>query len=130
MGQRIRELRKRRGLSLEVVAASTGLSIGFLSQIERGLSSPTLRALTALADVSGVGIADLLQESAPLGDDAPTIARGGGRTGVTMWKSGIRKAVLAGGAAAAGARFAFTVLDFAAGASSGADFYSHGGEEA
>ncbi len=130
VGQRIRELRKRRGLSLEMVAASTGLSIGFLSQIERGLSSPTLRALTSLADATGVGIADLLQDSSSLSDHPPTITRGGGRTDVVMWKSGIRKAVLAAGVAAPSARFAFTVLDFEAGASSGVEFYSHRGEEA
>jgi transcriptional regulator with XRE-family HTH domain len=33
------------------------LSIGFLSQIERGLSSPSLRVLATSADVLGVGIA-------------------------------------------------------------------------
>ena len=45
VGQRIRELRRARKLSLETVAARTKLSIGFLSQIERGLSSPSLRVL-------------------------------------------------------------------------------------
>jgi len=44
-------------MSLEAVAARTELSIGFLSQIERGLSSPSLRVLATLADVLGVGIA-------------------------------------------------------------------------
>ena len=130
VGRRIRELRKQRGLSLEAVAASTGLSIGFLSQIERGLSSPTLRALTSLADVSGVGIADLLQDAPEAGGDMPTITRGDRRADVVMWKSGIRKAVLAGGAVTGAARFAFTVLEFEAGASSGSEFYSHRGEEA
>ena len=130
VGQRIRELRKGRGLSLEAVAVATGLSIGFLSQIERGLSSPTLRALTSLADVTGVGIADLLQDFSPPRDHPPTITRGDGRSDVVLWRSGIRKAVLAGGIAAPSARFAFTVLDFEAGASSGVEFYSHRGEEA
>jgi len=41
-------------MSLEAVAARTELSIGFLSQIERGLSSPSLRVLATLADVLGV----------------------------------------------------------------------------
>ncbi|RZK82780.1 MAG: XRE family transcriptional regulator, partial [Methylobacterium sp.] len=40
VGQRLRALRQERRLSLEKVAASTGLSIGFISQVERGLSSP------------------------------------------------------------------------------------------
>ena len=58
VGQRIRELRRGRKLSLETVADRTDLSIGFLSQIERGLSSPSLRVLATLADVLGIGIAD------------------------------------------------------------------------
>ncbi len=39
VGRRIRELRRARALSLETVVARTDLSIGFVSQIERGLSS-------------------------------------------------------------------------------------------
>lgn len=56
VGRRIRDLRRVRQFSLETVAARTELSIGFLSQIERGLSSPSLRVLATLADVLGVGI--------------------------------------------------------------------------
>src|SRR5947209_7313611 len=59
VGRRIRDLRRIRQFSLERVAARTELSIGFLSQIERGLSSPSLRVLATLADVLGVGIAAL-----------------------------------------------------------------------
>ena len=59
VGRRIRDLRRARELSLETVAARTNLSIGFISQIERGLSSPSLRVLATLADVLGVGIAAL-----------------------------------------------------------------------
>ncbi|MCX4194647.1 ABC transporter permease subunit [Methylobacterium organophilum] len=38
VGQRLRGLRRARGLSLEAVASSTGLSIGFISQVEAALS--------------------------------------------------------------------------------------------
>ena len=48
VGQRIRDLRREHKLSLETIAAKTDLSIGFLSQIERGLSSPSLRVLATL----------------------------------------------------------------------------------
>ena len=59
VGRRIRGLRHEHKLSLETIADRTDLSIGFLSQIERGLSSPSLRVLATLADVLGVGIAAL-----------------------------------------------------------------------
>ena len=35
IGTRMRELRKARGLTLKALAAQTGLSIGYLSQLER-----------------------------------------------------------------------------------------------
>ena len=52
-------MRREHGLSLETIADRTDLSIGFLRQIERGLSSPSLRVLATLADAVGVGIATL-----------------------------------------------------------------------
>ena len=68
VGQRIRDLRRSRKLSLETIAARTDLSIGFLSQIERGLSSPSLRVLATIADVLGVGIAGLFGAKETAGD--------------------------------------------------------------
>ena len=44
-GSRIREMRKRRGLTLKEVAEATGYTIGHISQIERDLKSPSLVAL-------------------------------------------------------------------------------------
>lgn len=48
MGQRIRELRQRRGWTLEELASKCGLSVSFLSQVERGLSSLSLSSLQAI----------------------------------------------------------------------------------
>lgn len=48
-GRRIREMRKRRGLTLKEVAESTGYTIGHISQIERDLKSPSLVALRKIA---------------------------------------------------------------------------------
>ena len=59
VGARIRALRRSKGLGLNEMSARTGLSIGFLSQMERGLSSPTLRALTSLADAMPVSYTHL-----------------------------------------------------------------------
>ena len=49
-GSRIREMRKRRGLTLKEVAEATGYTIGHISQIERDLKSPSLVALRKIAD--------------------------------------------------------------------------------
>ena len=48
-GSRIREMRKRRGLTLKEVAEATGYTRGHISQIERDLKSPSLVALRKIA---------------------------------------------------------------------------------
>ena len=48
-GRRIREMRKRRGLTIKEVAEATGDTIGHISQIERDLKSPSLVALRKIA---------------------------------------------------------------------------------
>ena len=48
-GSRIREMRKKRGLTLKEVAEATGYTIGHISQIERDLKSPSLVALRKIA---------------------------------------------------------------------------------
>ncbi|HMH98630.1 MAG TPA: helix-turn-helix transcriptional regulator, partial [Bradyrhizobium sp.] len=89
VGQRIRDLRRTRAMSLEAVAARTELSIGFLSQIERGLSSPSLRVLATLADVLGVGIAGLFgaKENDAAAPDA-IVTRERQRAELNLWRTG------------------------------------------
>src|SRR5258708_37090282 len=91
VGRRIRERRRARALSLETVVARTDLSIGFVSQIERGLSSPSLRVLATLADVLGVGIAALF--GATPSDDASggVVTRQPQRAELKLWRTGISK---------------------------------------
>src|SRR5438552_2872770 len=95
VGRRIRDLRRIRQFSLETVASRTDLSIGFLSQIERGLSSPSLRVLATLADVLGVGIAALFGAT-PGGDGASggVVTRQLQRAELKLWRSGISKQLL------------------------------------
>jgi transcriptional regulator with XRE-family HTH domain len=62
IGSRLRELRREREMSIQAVAQATGLSIGFVSQVERGLSSPSVRDLVRIAEVLG-GDFNLLVEA-------------------------------------------------------------------
>jgi DNA-binding transcriptional MerR regulator/quercetin dioxygenase-like cupin family protein len=48
-GSRFRRLRQRRGLSLAQVARSTGVSVGFLSALERGQMSASIGTLRRIA---------------------------------------------------------------------------------
>ena len=54
LGEQIRNIRKSRDFTLKALAQQTGLSIGYISQIERNLTDPslsTLRKISAALDV-------------------------------------------------------------------------------
>jgi transcriptional regulator with XRE-family HTH domain len=50
----IRDLRKHKNLTLGELAVRIDRSVGFLSQVERGLSQPTVADLTAISETLGV----------------------------------------------------------------------------
>ena len=50
----IHDLRKHKKVTLKALADHIGRSVGFLSQVERGLSQPTVADLTAISDMLGV----------------------------------------------------------------------------
>jgi transcriptional regulator with XRE-family HTH domain len=56
LGREIRGLRKARGYTLAVLAAKTDLSVGYLSLLERDLSTPSINALHAISRALGVTI--------------------------------------------------------------------------
>ncbi len=58
LGSQIRELRKRRGWTLQRLSERSGLSVSFLSQVERGLSSLSISSLSAVAEALGVPLSE------------------------------------------------------------------------
>lgn len=129
VGQRIRDLRRSRKLSLETIAARTDLSIGFLSQIERGLSSPSLRVLATIADVLGVGIAGLFgaKETAGTGSNA-IVTREQQRAELNLWRTGISKQLLS--PSGSDGRLNLFLVHMEPNGSTGDELYTHDGEEA
>ena len=129
VGQRIRDLRRTRAMSLETVAVRADLSIGFLSQIERGLSSPSLRVLATLADVLGVGIAGLFGAGENTGAalDA-VVTRERQRPELNLWRTGISKQLLS--PAGSDGRLNLFLVHLEPGGSTGDELYTHDGEEA
>ncbi|MFI6105392.1 helix-turn-helix domain-containing protein [Streptomyces sp. NPDC051310] len=61
----LRELRRRRGLTLEAAARRAGLSPAHLSRLETGRRQPSLPMLLALARIYGTTVSELLGEAAP-----------------------------------------------------------------
>lgn len=64
VGQRIRSLREKKGLSLRKLADKSGLSVNAISRIERGENSPTVSSLHQLAGALEVRLVDFFQEEA------------------------------------------------------------------
>src|SRR5947207_14067901 len=58
-GQRVRELRKAKGLSQEAFAAACGLDRTYISGIERGKRNVSLRNIEAIAKAFGLSISEL-----------------------------------------------------------------------
>ena len=56
VGNRLRELREERNISMRGLAAKSGLSANALSMIERGKTSPSVSTLYKLSDAMGVDI--------------------------------------------------------------------------
>jgi transcriptional regulator with XRE-family HTH domain len=59
LGARIRALRVARGATLRQLAAEAGVTESFLSQVERGVASPSIASLQRLARALGQSIAEL-----------------------------------------------------------------------
>jgi transcriptional regulator with XRE-family HTH domain len=60
IGERIRTERKKQSLTLTQLAQRTGLSVGFLSQIELGKNSAAVETLYRIARALGIDVRDLL----------------------------------------------------------------------
>jgi transcriptional regulator with XRE-family HTH domain len=59
LGAALRRLRERRGLAQEQLAHDAGVSMGALSKVERGLTSPAWGTVRQLAGGLGVSLAEL-----------------------------------------------------------------------
>lgn len=63
LGQRLRERRTSLGLTLKEVADRAGFSVGFISQIERGITTPSLTSLVAVCRVLDADVSQFLSQA-------------------------------------------------------------------
>jgi DNA-binding transcriptional MerR regulator/quercetin dioxygenase-like cupin family protein len=118
-GQRFRRLRTRRGLSLAQVARATGVSVGFLSALERGQMRSSIATLRRIARFFRTNILSLFEAAG----DNPRLVRPNQRK-ILETTPGVRMELLAWGQ---------TVMEphlfrIKPGGGSG-ESYSHEGEE-
>lgn len=82
LGARLRQARQTQGRSLRDVAAVAGVSIGHLSQVERGLAEASSEVLAALCRALGVPLHVLLRAAAV--DLTVSAETGSSRAAVTL----------------------------------------------
>lgn len=62
IGREVRAFRKAQGTTVAELSEQTGLSIGMLSKIENGLTSPSLSTLTTLANALSVPLTSFFRQ--------------------------------------------------------------------
>lgn len=63
VGQRIREFRLQKNLTIEELAERSGCTTGFLSQVERNKAMPSISLLYAIAEALGLKVIDFFPET-------------------------------------------------------------------
>lgn len=95
IGNQLRLARQAQGLSLAALSDQTDVSIGAISNLERGASSPSLRTLLSITNALGVSIGDLFGDgSAPAPPSHSFLVRKGERRKLKFWRTGITKELL------------------------------------
>jgi len=79
VGADLRALRKGRGLTLTELAVRLGRSVGWLSQVERGLSDPSISDLRNLAEVFDVSVSFFFANEDAPEDERGCVVRSGSR---------------------------------------------------
>lgn len=64
-GEQLRRLRLEHGLSVRVLSARSGVSPSMISQLERGLTTPSLQTLKRVAEALGISMFQLLPDQSP-----------------------------------------------------------------
>ncbi len=129
LGERVRHRRKAQNMSLKEVADMANISISLLSQIERGISSPSVRVLASLANALNVGLGNLFDESlsAPAPEDDKIVVRASERKHFGFWRNAISKELLTPQTGTSGLEIFMLVIE--PGGSTGSQVYTHDGEE-
>jgi transcriptional regulator with XRE-family HTH domain len=126
IGGEIRALRKARGLTLTDLGEKSGLSIGYLSLLERNRATPSIKALHAVSRALGVTISWFFESGDQPEEDRDLVVRRGRRRRLD-YSAGIVDELLSPSIAGS---LELLSCRFPPGATSGQEPYEHSGEEA
>ncbi|AOZ68854.1 XRE family transcriptional regulator [Rhodobacter xanthinilyticus] len=94
VGEDIRSLRKSRGLTLVALAGAVGRSVGWLSQVERGQTPPSVRDLGQIAEHLGVNISFFFRSASRAPEEQGLVLRAADRTRIGSTESGLEEELL------------------------------------
>lgn len=96
VGVRLRAFRKAAHLSINELGTKAGVSNGMISQIERGLTNPSLKTLERLHIALGVPLTTLLEKGAPKSPegDQEIVRRADDRPSFAVGNEGMTKELL------------------------------------
>lgn len=127
-GMQLRTLRKAAKLSMTELARKSNLSVGMISQIERGLASPSIRSLRQISDALGVPPAQFFDDGKqPPLEEMGKIVRKDARRQLFLSNNGVEKQLLTPDLDGATEMLLVRVLP---GGTSGPEHYVHKGEDA
>lgn len=127
VGPEIKDLRRASNVTLSQLSEATDLSKGYLSQIERGISSPSIKALHSISRALGVNISWFFPSPSEDEDEINNYIVRSDRRRSLNFESGIRDELLSPNL---GRNLELLRCTFAPGSFSGKETYGHKGEEA
>lgn len=127
LGLQLRQRRRVKGLTLTELSQQSRLSVGLLSQIERGLSSPSLKSMTQICTALGIPLSWLF-DSSPAQNPAEKglVVRRGSRRRLDLGTYGVTKELLSPDL---GGEMQIYLVSIRPGGQSGPETYTHRGEE-
>lgn len=97
IGEDIRALRKARGMTLAALAEAVDRSVGWLSQVERGQTDPSVRDLGRIADQFGLGISFFFRSASRTPAEQGLIVRAADRSPIGSSATGLTEELLSPG---------------------------------
>ncbi len=94
IGQDIRALRKARGMTIADCAAALERSIGWLSQVERGLTTPSVHDLGQVARLFDLNISFFFRSASRDADEQGLIVRAADRSPIGSAETGLTEELL------------------------------------
>lgn len=127
LGLQMRQRRRIKGLTLAQLSQHSGLSVGLLSQIERGITSPSLRSMKQICSALTIPMSWLFDSGLTENpDERGLVVRRSSRRRLELGTFGVTKELLSPDI---GGEMQIYLVSIRPGGQSGPETYTHRGEE-